>query len=55
MLFKNLKSGNFIEAKDASTIEMMEASPIYEVVKTKAPAPAPEPEKPVRKSTRAKK
>ena len=51
MLFKNLKSGNFVEAKDAATIEMMEKSPIYEEAKTAIPVPAPvtETAKPVKK------
>lgn len=37
MLFKNLKSGNFVEVKDASTIEMMEASPNYEKAAVQTP------------------
>lgn len=49
MLFKNLKSGNFVEVKDASTVEMMEASPNYEKITVKAAAPAPEAPKPAKK------
>ena len=55
MLFKNLKSGNFVEAKDSSTIELMKESPIYEAVVAPAPAPATEAEKPAKKSARGTK
>lgn len=41
MLFKNLKSGNLVEATDKTTIELMELSPIYEVVKPVIPAAKP--------------
>lgn len=47
MLFRNLKSGNFVEAKDSDTVKLMSESPIYEVVKTAAPTP--EAEMPVKK------
>lgn len=52
MLFKNLKTGNFVEPKDAATAEMMERSPNYEAVTAKAAAatvPAPEAPKPTKK------
>lgn len=57
MLFKNLKSGNFVEAKDSSTIELMKDSPIYEAAVVPAPAPVveAEAEKPVKKSARGAK
>lgn len=42
MLFKNLKSGNFVEAKDSHTIELMKDSPIYEAVSASAQAPKAE-------------
>lgn len=47
MLFKNLKSGNFVEAKDSGTVKLMSESPIYEAVKTTATAS--ETETPVKK------
>ena len=53
MLFKNLKTGNLIEASNPESIAIMQGSPNYvTVVKT---APTLEVEKPVKKSTRAKK
>ncbi len=55
MLFKNLKSGNFVEAKDSHTIELMKDSPIYEAVVAPAPAEAPETEKPAKKTARGAK
>lgn len=55
MLFKNLKSGNFVEAKDSNTIELMKESPCYEAVVTSAPAPAVEVEKPTKKTARGAK
>ena len=55
MLFKNLKSGNLVEAADATTIELMEASPNYEAVAPTAPAASPEPAaKPAKKKGEAK-
>ncbi len=39
MLFRNTKSGNIVGADDKTSIELMQRSPIYEVVET-APAPA---------------
>lgn len=55
MLFKNLKSGNFVEAKEPSTVELMKDSPIYEAVVAPEPAPAVEAGKPVKKSARGAK
>ena len=55
MLFKNLKSGNLIDVKDVSVIEMMKRSPIYEAVTVKAPAPvsASEPAKSAKKPAKS--
>lgn len=39
MLFKNLKTGNFVATSDESSIELMQRSPIYEAVDVPAPAP----------------
>lgn len=55
MLFKNLKSGNLVEAKDSSTVELMKESPIYEAVFAPTPVLAPEAAKPVKKSARGTK
>lgn len=55
MLFKNLKSGNLVEAKDSGTIELMTDSPYYEAVVAPASAPAPEAEKPAKKTARGAK
>ncbi len=51
MLFKNLKSGNLIEAKESSVIEMMKGSPLYEAVEARSEVPAPEEPKPLKKTT----
>ena len=45
MLFKNLKSGNYVEAKDAGTVDLMKGSPTYEAVVITTPAE----DKPVKK------
>ena len=50
MLFKNLKSGNLVEAKDDATIGTMKASPNYEEVKPTIVAPAAEASKPAKKT-----
>lgn len=42
MLFKNLKTSNFVEAKDNSAIAIMKKSPIYEAVSASAQAPKAE-------------
>ena len=63
MLFKNLKTGNLIEASNPESIAIMQGSPNYVTVVKTAPnyvtvvktAPTLEVEKPVKKSTRAKK
>lgn len=55
MLFKNLKTGNFVEPKDAATAEMMERSPFYEAVTAKATVPAPEAPKPTKKPAKGSK
>ena len=55
MLFKNLKSGNLVEAKDSSTIELMTESPCYEAVVASAPVTAPKAEKPAKKIARSAK
>ena len=49
MLFKNLKTGNLVEPKDAATAEMMERSQNYEAVTAKAAASEPEAPKPTKK------
>ena len=38
MLFKNLKTGNLVEAKNSDVIDMMKGSPNYEAVIPSAPA-----------------
>lgn len=41
MLFKNLRSGNIVDARDKTSIDLMLRSSIYEVVECAAPADAP--------------
>lgn len=52
MLFKNLKTGNLIEPKDAVTAEMMERSGNYESYKPQPGASKPEAPKPAKKPAR---
>ena len=40
MLFRNLRSGNLVEATDPDTVSMMDRSPNYEKITRSAPAPA---------------
>jgi len=42
MLFRNLKTGNLIEAQEPSTISLLSRSDMYEAVKKAAPV-LPEP------------
>lgn len=42
MLFKNLRSGNIVDACDKTSIDLMLRSPIYEVVECAAPVDVPD-------------
>ena len=53
MLFKNLKTGNFVQPKDAATAEMMERSQNYETVKPQAAASEPEAPKQTKKPAKS--
>lgn len=56
MLFKNLRSGNLVEATDPDTVAMMDRSPNYEAVTRTAPAAAeaPKPAPAKKRSSKAK-
>lgn len=41
MLFKNLRSGNIVDARDKTSIDLMLRSSIYEVVECAVPANVP--------------
>lgn len=41
MLFRNLRSGNLVEANDPDTVSMMDRSPNYEAYKPSAAPAAP--------------
>lgn len=42
MLFKNLRSGNIVDARDKTSIDLMLRSSIYEVVECAAPVDMPD-------------
>lgn len=42
MLFKNLRSGNIVDARDKTSIDLMLRSSIYEVVECAAPVDVPD-------------
>lgn len=46
MLFKNLRSGNIVDARDKTSIDLMLRSAIYEVVECAAPVDMPDDEVP---------
>lgn len=52
MLFRNLRSGNLVEATDPDTVSMMDRSPNYEKIIRSAPAPAPIDEAPTSAPTK---
>lgn len=49
MLFRNLKSGNLVEAANEAVIELMMLSPSYETVETTSAVPTPKVGKPAKK------